>query len=182
MTKEFSADRLDIRAFTQQQGELEGAEALQHYPRLAQDQPADTAAQVRWHAQGFEEGDDARGKQSWLHLEAETVLRMTCQRCLQPADITVAVDRDFRFVADEDAALGQDDDSDEDILVFDKQFNLHELIEDELLMETPMVPMHDACPQAVVLESSTQGFETATEGKPNPFAALASLRIEKSGE
>lgn len=56
------------------------------------------------------------------------------------------VDRSFRFVPDEETAELEDDDSDEDVLALSSEFNLLELIEDELLMEVPVVPRHEVCP------------------------------------
>ena len=36
--------------------------------------------------------------------------------------------------------------SEEDLLALSREFDLHELIEDELLMALPVVPKHDECP------------------------------------
>ena len=91
-------------------------------------------------------------------------------------DVPLQVDRWFRFVADEATALAQDDESEEDLLVISRSFDLHELIEDELLMELPMVPLHEHCPQPVLLQSGNDDFEQAQADKPNPFAALAQLQ------
>ena len=73
-----------------------------------------------------------------------------------------------------------DDESEEDVLVLEALFNAHALIEDELLMALPMVPMHDECPVQVKLESATQDFDPVAGEKANPFAALASLRLDKT--
>jgi uncharacterized protein len=56
------------------------------------------------------------------------------------------------------------------------QFDLLGLLEDELLMALPLVPMHDECP---VLPAFSAGMVDAPESvpdKPNPFAALAQLK------
>ncbi|MNY58062.1 hypothetical protein D3C86_1943550 [compost metagenome] len=104
---------------------------------------------------------------------------MICQRCLTLAPIALDVERSFRFVADEATAEALDDESEEDLLALSKEFDLFELLEDELLMELPVVPLHDICPEAVPLASSDDDFEQANSEKPNPFAALAGLRISK---
>jgi uncharacterized protein len=62
------------------------------------------------------------------------------------------------------------------------EFNLLELIEDELLMEVPVVPRHEVCPVPVKLEVSDDGFEQANEQKENPFAVLQSLNVGKSAD
>ncbi|HQS64567.1 MAG TPA: YceD family protein, partial [Acidovorax defluvii] len=105
-----------------------------------------------------------------------------CQRCLTPVDVPLAVERSFRFVADEATAEALDDESEEDLLALSREFDLRELIEDELLMALPVVPRHDECPSAVPLASSDDDFEAASAEKPNPFAALASLRKEEKGQ
>ena len=72
-----------------------------------------------------------------------------------------------------------DDDSEEDLLALSRDFSLHELIEDELLMALPVVPRHEVCPSEVPMSSSDEDFEAANAERPNPFAALAGIRIDK---
>ena len=96
-------------------------------------------------------------------------------------DVPLEVDREFRFVADEATAEALDDESEEDLLAMSREFDLHELIEDELLMALPVVPKHTECPTAVPLASSDDDFEEASAEKPNPFAALAGLRKDSKG-
>lgn len=180
MTKEFSPDRLDIKAFAQAQAHLEGQDPLAQYKRLALEAqgPHDDAS-IRWAAQGELRTEAGALPQIWLHLQAEADLPMVCQRCLTPALIPLDVDQSFRFVADEATAEALDDESEEDLLALSRDFALRELLEDELLMALPVVPMHDVCPESVPLASSDDDFNQATSEKPNPFAALASLRIAK---
>lgn len=183
MTKEFSVNRLDVKAFAQQEGYLDGEQPLGQLQRLlSEDLRGDAAAaqHVRWALEGeWREASGGTG-QAWLYLNADTVVQLQCQRCMQPADIAVQTERAFRFVKDEATAEALDDESDEDVLVLAPYFDAHELIEDELLMALPMVPMHDVCPVDIKLESATQDFDDAPTEKVNPFAALASLRINKS--
>ena len=183
MTKEFSVGRLDIKAFAQHDGDLESEQSLDQFPRLlAEDLRGDAAADrpVYWSLEGEWRESTGGVGQAWLHLQADTVVQMQCQRCLRPVDVAADVDRSFRFVKDEATAAALDDESEEDVLVMEPNFNAHELIEDDLLMALPMVPMHDECPVELKLESATQGFEEANTEKANPFAALASLRLDKT--
>ncbi len=48
-------------------------------------------------------------------------------------------------------------------------------------MALPLVPRHDECPAPVRMASSDEDFEEASADKPNPFAALASLKTGKPG-
>ena len=112
----------------------------------------------------------------WLHLQADCSVPMVCQRCLEVAEIALHAERSFRFVKDEATAEVLDDEAEEDLLAISKDFNLRELIEDELLMELPLVPMHEVCPAVVPMASSDEDFEQAVTEKTNPFAVLAGLR------
>ena len=62
------------------------------------------------------------------------------------------------------------------MLVLCKDFNLLELLEDELLMAMPAAPAHDVCPVAVQFKVADPDFEEETTKKPNPFALLAALK------
>ncbi len=98
-----------------------------------------------------------------------------------PVDVPLDVERSFRFVADEATAEALDEECDEDLLALSREFDLRELIEDELLMALPVVPRHEECPTSVPLASSDDDFEVANSEKPNPFAALAALRKDGKG-
>lgn len=182
MTKEFNPDRLDAKAFVQAGARLEGHESLLKYERLAQEAKGlHPDLRVDWEAVGelrAEPGNEAG--QMWMHLQVQATFPMVCQRCLGPMDEPLHVDRWFRFVADEATAEALDDEVEEDLLALSREFDLHELIEDELLMALPVVPRHDECPAPVSMASSDEDFEAATAEKPNPFAALAGLRVGKS--
>ncbi|WP_291516700.1 YceD family protein [Acidovorax sp.] len=177
MTKEFSAQRLDVKAFAQAGAKLAGHNSLLKYERLALEAKGlHPDLLVDWQAEGELRTALGGMSQVWLHLKVRASFPMECQRCLTPVDIPLEVDRAFRFVADEATAEALDDESEEDLLAMSREFDLRELIEDELLMALPVVPKHDECPTAVPLASSDDDFEEASAVKPNPFAALAGLR------
>ena len=88
------------------------------------------------------------------------------------------VDRSFRFVKDEATAEAQDDESEEDLLVFSKDFDLLALVEDELLMALPLVPMHASC-RSEHAPTSKDDSGVDADAKPNPFAVLATMRLGK---
>jgi uncharacterized protein len=182
MSSEFHARRLDIKAFAQAGATLSGPDLLSKHERLLAEVGGQGAErQVRWEAQGESRTDASGSPQIWLHLRAEVSLPLICQRCLGPVDTTVAVDRSFRFVASEEQAEAEDEEAEEDVLALTREFNLLELIEDELLMELPVVPRHVTCPTEVQLAAQDADFEAAQAEKPNPFAALAGLKGGKTG-
>ena len=59
------------------------------------------------------------------------------------------------------------------MLVLTRALDLHELVEDELILALPLVPRHDACPQPLAAPATAE--EPLAE-RPNPFAALAALK------
>ncbi|MBN9408581.1 MAG: DUF177 domain-containing protein [Burkholderiales bacterium] len=183
MKKDFAPTVLDVRAFAQAEGRLSGSTAVSALPRLAGDLPpeaAASAAPVEWSAQGEARPVQGAAEQIWLSLQASARLPMVCQRCLQPVDVGVEVDRVFRFVADERTAEAEDDEAEEDLLVLDRAFDLMGLLEDELLMALPLVPSHEVCPAGGAQALSVAAGDPVFEEKPNPFAALQGLRLNKT--
>jgi uncharacterized protein len=180
MSKEFVARRLDVKEFAEQGATLDGEDQVREHQRLlAETQGLGGAAPVTWSATGELRNPRHVQPEIWLHLRAHTVLALTCQRCLAPVDVPLAVQRSFRFVADEDTAAAQDDDSEEDVLAISRDFDLVELAEDELLMEMPLTPRHVICPVPLTLVASDEGFEAA-DARENPFAMLGKLKTGKS--
>ena len=182
MTKDYSPDRLDIKAFVQAGTRISGHDSLLKFKRLAQEaQGLHPDLYVDWQATGELRAVPGEAGQPWMRLQAQSAFPMVCQRCMGPVDVPLEVDRTFRFVADEAAAEALDDEVEEDLLAISREFNLRELIEDELLMSLPVVPRHDECPEHVPMEAADDDFEAASAEKPNPFAALAKLRDPKAG-
>lgn len=98
------------------------------------------------------------------------VLRLTCQRCLQPFEL--ALDLPVHLVVvRSDAEAGRLAEEEDALLVGDAQaLSLAELVEDELLLALPQVPAHPTpgCrPPA--------GSEIASGAGSSPFAALDAL-------
>jgi len=181
MSQDFVANRLDVKAFAKAAGALSGHDPLSSYARLMQEVgEAGSERQLDWQARGELRVGVQGFSQIWLHLQATVSLPLVCQRCLGPADIAVAFDRSFRFVATEEQAEAEDEEAQEDVLALSRDFNLRELIEDELLMALPVVPRHEVCPTEVKLAAQDPDFEAHSEAKPNPFAVLAKLQVGKS--
>ncbi|AKJ31172.1 YceD family protein [Caldimonas brevitalea] len=179
--KEFNPQRLDVREFIQAQVAVRGEWPLAALPRLAQEAHADAQAgdqPVQWAARGWQVEKRGAAAELWMHVSASTVLGLECQRCLQPVETALEVERDFRFVADEATAAQIDADSEEDVLALSRSLNLQELVEDELILALPLVPRHDACAPPAQLAGAEVG-EADVPGepeRPNPFAVLAQLK------
>ena len=171
--------RLDVRAFAKALQELRGPTALSAFDRLQSEAMAgaDSPREVEWRVSG-EFRQDAQGRDvPWLHLTAETVLPVCCQRCLGPVSAHLKVDRWFRFVEDEATAELEDEDSEEDVLALEPKPNVIALLEDELLMALPLVPMHEECPETVPMQAGQLDVEGGEEPtRESPFAQLARLK------
>lgn len=180
MTHETHAFRLDVQSFARTAGHVAAGDLLSKYERLMlETQGLGASNLVNWAAQGELRHDASGGEQTWLHLEVDTTLPLTCQRCLGLVDWPLAVRRSFRFVASEESAEQQDEEAEEDVLAVQPDFDLRQLIEDELLMDLPVVPRHDTCPTEVKLAVADADFEEKLAEKPNPFAVLQQLKKGK---
>ena len=180
MKRRFSAQRLDVRAFADEGGELSGSSRLREFPRLAAEAKGDAGDRpVEWAVRGELQNPGHVHPQVWIHLRGNTLLPLTCQRCLEPVEVPVRIERSFRFVADEQTAAAEDDESEEDLLAMSHAFDLLELLEDELLMELPAVPRHEVCPEPLQLSAADPGFDDAALPE-SPFARLKVLKSAKS--
>ena len=131
---------------------------------------------VNWKARAEVRAGSAAEGDVWLHLAAKTSVPLTCQRCMGTVATPLEVDQWYRFVATEDIAMAEDDESEEDLLVMAPQFDLLAVLEDELLMALPLVPMHGECPFPPVMKTGEEALAAPANDKPNPFAMLEQLK------
>jgi len=178
---------LDLRALADSAQALHGELALTELPRWSADAPPWPSplapltwqALAQWRASSVAVPAAGRNqaRQLWLQLRWSAQVPLRCQRCLEPYLEPLQDERWFRFVADEARALEEDEACAEDLLVWQPRFNLLELIEDELLLALPLVPMHAACPSALPgYAEAAAGAEEVLE-RPNPFQLLAQRKL-----
>ena len=177
MDKKIDPQHLDVLACARDAVHLQGESGLAQWPRLAFEQHGNTpaAGAVVWQLAGRTVAQSGGADQICLDLRASVQLPMQCQRCLTPVLETVEAERSFRFVADEATAAALDDEAEEDILVISRDFDALALVEDELILSLPLVPLHEVCPEAVPMSAVDPAFEAAAE-RPNPFGVLAGLK------
>jgi uncharacterized protein len=175
MSRSLQLRRLNLMALAQSGQDLAGQMPLHDLPRLAADVPPEGPATdpIAWQANPKLRTQPDGTDQLWLHLQAQAQVPLVCQRCLAPVVQGLEVDRWFRFVDTEAAAEAEDDGCEEDLLVMDPHFDLVALLEDELLMTLPLVPMHGQCPSEPVFQA---GEADIPQARPNPFGALAQLK------
>ncbi len=177
MEKKLDPQHLDVVAFARDTLRLQGESALAEWPRLVQerygDSPADGA--VQWQLQGRSVAQSGSPDQLWMDLKASVALPLQCQRCLTPVLEVIQAERSFLFVADEAAAQALDDEVEDDVLVISRDFDTQALVEDELILSLPLVPLHEVCPEKLPMSVADPAFEAAAE-RPNPFSVLAGLK------
>jgi uncharacterized protein len=171
------AHALEVLAFCRRGGSLQGRWPLARMSRLGESlyaQPgADGADGVDWQLAGSLLPVTGGEAEVWLHLQAGATVSLQCQRCLQAMAEGIAVDRRFRFVRTEAEALRLDEESEDDVLVLEPRLDVATLLEDELILGLPIVPMHAVCPEPL---RPLQDATLLEDDAPHPFAALAALR------
>jgi len=160
-------ERVDPWRLADQGKVLSGRCALADFPRLA---PllADTTGEAEFRL-AFLRDEERRPV---IRGEVRTILRLTCQRCLESVDLPI----DSRFTLG--IVTGMDEigllpDDYESLLADEGEVVPRDIVEDELLLCLPAVPRHtEACNSR--LRELEQDAAGSSEG--GPFAALAALK------
>jgi uncharacterized protein len=131
---------------------------------------------------GALEGTRARARLTFGRFEGRTTVEVSvegrvvlpCQRCLRPCAIDVSDTAQVAVVTDdrEDVPGGF-----EPVLGDPERLSVTELIEEQLLLGLPLVPMHEDeadCADAVAAEVTAEPGSTVEE-KQRPFANLREL-------
>jgi uncharacterized protein len=155
--------------------EVSGQVRLQDLPRLAGilvDSGGEAEFKLRFH-----EGEKRR-----VHITGfvKAVLQLECQRCLESVHVPVTAEVDVTVVEGYEEALLLPD-GQEPLLAGDKRIRLTEVIEDELLLALPQVPMHSVGECKVECGRfpgcSNDVSNVLQKEKPaNPFAVLKDLK------
>lgn len=171
--------KLDMAAAAADALLLQGVWPLAGFPRVTDGTHQD--GEVRWSARGESRESADRAPETWLHLSAQARVWRDCQRCLEPVALDLHIDRALRFVADEATAEALDADSEDDVLALPRSLDLHDLVEDELLLALPVVPMHGACPHELPVTAGLELTEEEPAPAKNPFAVLGGLKRGPGG-
>lgn len=102
-----------------------------------------------------------------------------CQRCLEPYALRAEVRIELALVESDAEAKRLMDTGRDSLVLSDGWIDLLELVEDELLLALPLIPMHpsaDQCSPEVRAIMTAQAERRDEETEPGPFAALAALK------
>lgn len=150
---------------------LKGAVSAAKMPRLSAllDAPAGDV-QVELAFSRDEQGVNA------MHGHYQVDVALICQRCLEQVVVPLDSECDVGFVESDEAAKNLPRNY-EPVIVDDEKLDLYALIEDELLLALPAVPMHptDTCQHPPGYQPDPAEPEEEAE-KPNPFSVLAKLK------
>ncbi|MEO5771950.1 MAG: DUF177 domain-containing protein [Burkholderiaceae bacterium] len=158
--------RLDVAALAAAEATLDGHWPLSGFARLPEAHAQE--GNVDWSLQSTLRRTAGGRAEPWLALTVGARVRLACQRCLQDVDVPLRIEANFRFVADEALAAALDAEAEEDVLALPQRLDLHELVEDELLLALPLVPMHETCLQPLLADDEP--------ARAHPFAALEALK------
>jgi uncharacterized protein len=100
-------------------------------------------------------------------------MTLRCQRCLEALVYRVDSEMSLALVSGMDGARQLPERYDP-LLVSDRLIRPRDLIEDELLLALPQIPMHD--PEACKAMSAELDVGQEQSGKANAFAVLADLK------
>lgn len=167
--------RIDAQQFARAGHSLSGEVRLAAFERLTAECGAEGSGErpVRWALQGSVDAESV----CWLSLEVSAGVSMQCQRCLGDVLVEARGASRFRLVpageewADEDL----EDDSFE-ALEIDGPLDLHILVEDEVLLALPTVPVHAQCDLPDVAGEAGEQAGSAAAKRPSPFAVLEKLK------
>ena len=169
----------------------QGEFSLDLFPRLLQEVPVTqhhNSFKVEWECFSWIDILPTGQEQYRLKIKALTTIPLICQRCLDDALQNIVVNSQFVLLNTQaevdDFPLENDD---EDALLNAFEFNLFDLIEDELLLALPLVPKHadQHCQkylikvndQSDVQPEDSEDLIDPKTGKLNPFLQLKKLKL-----
>lgn len=98
---------------------------------------------------------------------------MTCQRCLDPVEVTVEVDFNLGLAVSEEAAK-QLPRTYDPLIIGEEEIELLSVVEEELILSLPHDAYHEDC--TIKTSYGEAGAVTENNDKPNPFSVLAQLK------
>lgn len=158
---------IDPEVFATDKQNLQGSFLLEELDERVRshDYLADKQAKVSFTLQG---GRD-RLQRLFLDLNITADMPLICQRCVKPMPFKLDETSHIVLFTNEeslDEAMLTDDELEG--MLLEKELNVRELIEDQILMALPFSPRHEDCNNA--------SLKQVNQDKPNPFAVLAGLK------
>lgn len=160
---------IDSLDFSRNGRELSGTVPVADMPRL-QDMLAATEGEINYVVRGL---IDQHGR-PMLEVMLNGLCQLRCQRCLQSLNYPVQLDSRLLLVQADELDQFSVDENEADSIPADAHLNVHELVEEELLLSLPLAPKHPVG----VCQPAIAGYmaEMTDQPKKAPFAVLAELK------
>jgi len=113
----------------------------------------------------------------YLHVQADAMLPLICQRSLDRFELPVHVDARLGLIVREEDESGLPEGY-EPLLIGDGALRLADVIEDELILAVPAVPVKPGSEPVDRVWGDTPE-EPAEAPRENPFAALKTIKISR---
>lgn len=168
MSEKFIPEHIDPFRYAEQNLSLDGTLRIADMPRLSLNVVANGDS-VAAHLQfGVDEQ-----KITYLNGHLQTKLTLQCQRCMEPFIYEIISDFVLGIVSTLDEANALPEQY-EPALATEGSLALRELIEDEIILNLPIIPRHEPDECKVKLPLADSGWD---QGKgENPFHVLESLK------
>ena len=112
---------------------------------------------------------------AYLQLRADASLTLVCQRTLEDFVLPVHIDSRLGLITREEEEAGLPEGY-EPLLVTQDGMRLRDVIEDELILALPLIPMSPGTEEMPETVWSDDAQEKIEEPRKNPFAALGVLK------
>jgi uncharacterized protein len=134
---------------------------------------ASTEGQVRFE---LDFGRDSLGT-DYVDVRAQAALTLTCQRTLEPFVLPVEVHARLGMIRAERDEAGLPPDCEPLLVAEDGRLNPADVIEDELLLVLPLVPVNPDSSLPDEVTGHAPEYDSTGEGRSeNPFAILRELK------
>ena len=160
----------------QNQGkEIKHSTEINYFQRLLSDQPQQPNSKVNWSISGYCNNLD----QNFISVSVSASVQVICQRCMGTMDLDIKSDNQFIIFKTQNEVQAYDVSATEDdlepLLVTSKNFDVLELIEDELILNMPFTPKHNDCVYDAP-EDADISLNGGLADRPSPFAILSKLK------
>ena len=165
---------LDVDRLSEAEADIDFAVPLAELPRLR--------------AQLVSVDGEVRGRVHFRRMAGIAVAELTlsgtarliCQRCLEAMDVGVEAEAQVGLIATEEDAARVPEEL-EPVLAPEGRISVGELVEEELLLTLPIVPLHSQAEggSCVVAEPAREAVSGREEEVQRPFAQLAELLKRK---
>lgn len=164
--------KIDPLSYAKASRNIKGSLEVSSLPRLAEELASDKG-EVKYDL-NFKIDEEGY---SVIEVQAQAGLHLVCQRCMGPFVYEVKLHSNLSPVADETKAKDLPERFEAWPLSEEMTVSPKEIIEEELLLSLPLVPMHKEaeCPAATYVTHSTSN---ETEATYKPFAVLKKLKGE----